>query len=292
MTRDPFEVSIAVAFQLVNSEISTSSYTPPYKRIQLGELQRLRRIVEEQGARTLQDINREVIDCYLSQCIYRNGKTLLPSRATQRNRHTAVNALYRSLRRSGFEIYSPITDYRAPSANSGIPPAVDDTDLELLRFATPLELYPSRNSAVLALAMAGASNGEIAVLTIDAVNLSAGTVLLPGASRLDPRVNALDKWGINALEKRFAQPTFRGPRIATDTIAELSGVTSVSAAFSRICSDAGLAWEGYEIDSVRRWAAIRIFESSKNLVSVARFLGFRSLDRAADWVNLNWRNNQ
>lgn len=138
----------------------------------------------------------------------------------------------------------------------------------------------------------GATNGEIAVLTIDAVNLSAGTVSLPGTSRLDPRVNALDTWGIDALERRFEQPAFRGPRIVTDTIAELSGVTSVSAAFSRICSDAGVSREGYEIDSVRRWAAIQIFESSNDLLNVARFLGIKSLDRAADWVNLNWRNNQ
>lgn len=292
MDIDPFEASIAVAFQLVDSEISTSSHTSPYKRIQLREIQRLRRVVEEQGARTLQDINREVIDCYLSQCIYRNGKALLPSRATKRNRHTAVNALYRSLRQSGIEIYSPITDYRAPSANSGIPQAVDDNDFDLLRFAAPATLLPSRNPAVLALATAGASNGEIAVMTIDAVNLSAGTVSLPGTSRLDPRVNALDLWGIDALESRFAQPTFRGPRIVTGTIAELSGVTSVSGAFSRICAAAGFPKDCYEIDSVRRWAAIRIFESSNDLFSVARFLGIRSLDRAADWVNLNWRNNQ
>jgi site-specific recombinase XerC len=292
MNCDPFEVPIAVAFQLVDSEISTSSHTPQYKRIQLREIQRLRRVVEEQGARTLQDINLEVIDCYLSQCIFRKAKAMLPSRATKRNRHTAVNALFRSLRQSGIEIYSPITDYRAPSANSGIPKAVDDNDFDLLRFAAPAILLPSRNPAVLALATAGASNGEIAVLTIDAVNLSAGTVSLPGASRLDPRVNALDQWGIDALESRFAQPTFRGPRIVTGTISELSGVTSVSGAFSRICAAAGFPKECYEIDSVRRWAAIRIFESSNDLFSVARFLGFRSLDRAADWVNLNWRNNQ
>lgn len=292
MDCDPFEVPIAVAFQLVDADISTSSDTPQYKQIQLGELQRFKRVIEEQGARTLQDINREVIDCYLSQCIFRKGKATLPSRATQRNRHTAVNALFRSLRQSGVEVYSPITDYRAPSANSGIPPAINDNDLDLLRFAAPATLFPSRNPAVLALATAGASNGEIAVLTIDAVNLAAGTVSLPGASRLDPRVNELDQWGIDALESRFAQPTFRGPRIVTDTKAEVSGVTSVSGAFSRICAVAGFPKECYEIDSVRRWAAIRIFETSNDLFSVARFLGFRSLDRAADWVNLNWRNNQ
>jgi hypothetical protein len=101
-------------------------------------------------------------------------------------------------------------------------------------------------------------------------------------------VNGLTTWGAFALESRLQE-------LAGDEYLVVSSMSkpslsngAVSNAFRQITLNAGLGHRDLRLDSVRAWRAREVFAKSNHIEVVAKFLGLRTLDGAAEFIGFDW----
>jgi hypothetical protein len=182
----------------------------------------------------------------------------------------------------------PTLDLEVNEARSRRAKAVSDVTIERLQAAAPHELVASRRAVVLALAQAGAANTEITrIRTVD-LNLVDGTVALPGGTRLDRRTNRLTDWGRHVLGDVVAGS--RGADMSLLPIRTSSAASTVSNTMSDLCQSAAIRPK-VTVEGIRAWRARRLFDHTRSIEDVARFLGTRSLDIACDIVDHRWRDD-
>lgn len=189
-----------------------------------------------------------------------------PSEATRHYRRAAARLAFGLLRDAGVVGHDPAADVRLPPRREDrISRPLTDEEVRVGRAAALVTLDETRRPAVWALAEATATPSELPRVLPQHVDLRAGTVLLLGNSRVEPREAPLTVWGARVLERRL------GSTGGTDepVVCEGSGQsaaslrTSAVAALVRVLTDAGLRSDPtVKAGSVRAWAGHRVFSET------------------------------
>lgn len=233
-------------------------------------------------------VKREDVEAFVNWPTMMGGRARTPGSSTKRNRLSSLRRAYRSLRQMGYELPDPTIDVVALLDRTLDANVCSDEDIEKLREGAPIGLFDSCNAALLALAEAGATNGEVKEIRVSDVNLEERVVRLPGNARVDERINELSDWGVVVLRERFAHVSGDDYVVVNSNGTKVSEA-SVSQMFRHIAAYGNVGRNGFNINSVRAWRARRIYQETGRIQDAALFLGHRSLDSAVALIGLEWR---
>ncbi len=224
-----------------------------------------------------------------------------PQLATRHARRTALRTLFRTLRRLGLDAHDPTLDVLLPPRGANAARPLTDDEVVLCRTSaqTGAAGLRSRLAVVWALGESGAVSSEIATLRIQDLNNPAQptTVELPGTRRHDPRQAPLTDWATLVLRRRVGELAREGA--TADTLLAYGGraapggaqaQASVCNALRQVLDRAGLIEQAdVRPASLRNWTGRCLYDSGAALEQVARSLGHRSLDAAAQDIALDWQ---
>lgn len=227
---------------------------------------------------------------------------LPPELTTKHNRRVALRMLFRALRETGLPVGDPTLDLTLPPRTSRVARPLTDAEVTLCRAATRLGVSGSaslQRAVAWALAEATAITSEISSIRIRDLDDpdQPRWVHLPGTRRTDPRLGELTDWGavIVGRQVRF----LRERRLPTSTLLTYRGAgepgqhVAQAAVCNAIAATLAAAGLGDEPDvrpaSVRNWAGRRLYDGGMPIEDVARRLGARRLDGAAEDIALDWR---
>lgn len=218
-----------------------------------------------------------------------------PAMHTVHLRRSALRTLYRLLRDVDPTAPNPTLDVALPAKPTLATRPVTDNELDLIRTtALGRPRTGLRSAAVVALAEATATTGEIPHIHWPQLDLDTGIVQLPGANPVAARTGTLTPWGIGVLRRHQQHlPTksmLEGPvadrhTTNTDTHVAQAAITNLLAG---IITAAGLDDPTLKPASIRLWAAQQHLHHS-GIEAATRALGWDSLDRAADALDHQWR---
>lgn len=224
-----------------------------------------------------------------------------PCVATMHARRTAVRVLYRTLRQLDYPVGDPTLDVLLPPRGELAARPLTDDEVTLCRASAQLTRggWSAMRATAWALGEATAISSEITQVRITDLDNAADPrrVSLPGTRRHDPRVGELSGWGRRVVAARTAMLLAQGAGPAT-LVAYGGGApaggakaqASVCNAIRDVLAAAGL---GQERDlrpaSLRHWAGRIAYDRGEPIEAVARMLGHRSLDAAAEDIALTWR---
>ena len=242
------------------------------------------------GAQRWADVTPEMIEGWCSAAAKHRGRWTAPAASTVRNRQWALTVVCDALESAGVEIDPALRPGREPRPTAHrrsrlLTPA----ERRLVRAFADRGLVGSRRSAMVALAEAGASPAEIALVRVRDVDLEAGTVRLNPARA---RVNPLTGWGSEAI-RRVLTVNGIGPAdgarlCVTGSVGADRAAQSVATRLCDVIRDAGLAdAPGVTGGSIRLTTAAEIL-AVDGIEAAARFLGARSLDAAAAALGHRW----
>ncbi|MGB8650072.1 MAG: site-specific integrase [Mycobacteriales bacterium] len=224
-----------------------------------------------------------------------------PELATQHGRRNALRTLYRTLRCLGLLANDPTLDLALPPRSLRAARPLTDDEVTLARASAPMSRGRSglMRTVAWALGEATAVSSEITTLRVcDLDNPQAPRrVVLPGTTRHDPRLGELTDWGTAIVSARVEQLRRSGQGqqalLAYGGAAPPGGAkaqASVCNSLRDVLDAAGLAAEpDVRPGSLRHWAGRRAYDGGASIEQVARLLGHRSLDAAAQDIALTWR---
>jgi len=217
-----------------------------------------------------------------------------PSPATSHLRRTAVRLLFRVLRDLRLATTDPTLDLVLPPRTQRALRPLTDEEVELCRWASLGTIIATRRPAVWALAEAGAATAEVGNVVLADLDLGAARVWLAGSAKTDPRWARLTDWGGVQLARRVRE-LGAGAGQSTPVTYEGAGSehshrTSSVEAIKSVLLRAGLGGDrDVHPRSVTAWAGCRLLSETGRIDEVARRLGLRSLDLAADLVGFDWQ---
>lgn len=225
-----------------------------------------------------------------------------PELATRHARRVALRMLFRTLRELGAPLHDPTIDLALPPRTSRAARPLTDDEVTLGRTAARLGHAGSaslQRAVAWALAEATAVTSEISAVHIHDLDdpHRPRYVDLPGTRRVDARLGELTDWGAAMITRQVE--LLQDRRLPTSTLLTYRGTgtpgqhvaqAAVCNAIASVLTSAGLSHEAdVRPASVRNWAARRLYDAGMPLERVARRLGARSLDAAAEDIALNWR---
>ena len=225
-----------------------------------------------------------------------------PEVTTLHSRRVVVRMLFRTWRDLGIEVGDPTLDLKLPARTSRAARPLSDAETVLCRAASRLGQAGGaslQRAVTWALAEATAVTSEIsAVRVCDLDSLDAPRfVELSGTRRVDARVGELTDWGGAVVARQVA--LLRERRLPTTTLLTYRGrgTPGQHVAQAAVCNAIGAVLEaaGLSVEedvrpaSVRNWAGRRLYDAGMPLERVARRLGSRTLDAAAEDIALDWR---
>ena len=228
----------------------------------------------------------------------------LPEIHTQHARRTALRVLFRTLRALDVPLGDPTLDLVLPPRGSRVARPLTPEEVTLCRASA--QATPGRRKLMRAVAWslgeASAVSSEITAVRVrdldrgDGLTLP-GTVTLPGTRRLRPRTVPLTDWGSQIIAQRLVDLR-RRDRLHPDALLAYGGLTppggakaqaSVCNALRDVLDAAGLAGEcDVRPSSLRHWAGRTAYDNGSSIQTVARLMGHRSLDAAAEDIALDW----
>ncbi|KQP29218.1 hypothetical protein ASF38_00070 [Aeromicrobium sp. Leaf272] len=225
-----------------------------------------------------------------------------PEVHTMHARRTAVRMGFRALRQLGHDVSDPTLDLTLPPRSATAARPLTDLEVELCRSAARLgEAGGSslQRATVWALGETTAISSEISAVRIRDVDdpQDPRWVHLSGTRRHDARQGELTDWGVTIIRRQLEQHlqtgappstplAYRGSAQGGTPKAQASMVNAIGA----VLKFAGLADEAdVRPASLRNWAGRRLFDDGMPIQDVARRMGSRSLDGAAEDIGLNWR---
>lgn len=217
----------------------------------------------------------------------------VPAVATMHVRRSAVRLLFAEGRSLGLVDHDPSMDLLLPPRSSlGTRPLTDD-EVALCRTYSANTMFETRQPAAWALAEATARSAEIAVITVGDVDLDRARVWIPGSTKTDPRWGYLDAWGQAQVERRLKSVRPRRSDTPLVCVTARTGVSRTSSASTAIADTMRRAGLHQEVDvrppSVAAWAGRKALKEGEPIEGVALMLGIRSLDRAASFIDWDWR---
>lgn len=240
--------------------------------------------------RDIRDVGRDEAETFIHLPVVSGRGGREPSGPTRRNRRGALRRAYEVLRHAGYKLHDPTIDVTLPSPAVVGPRYCSDSQLTRLRQASLPDLFGTSHSPLLALAEAGATNGEISMLKASAVDLVSGRVTLCGNIRTSPRVNPLTEWGLEVLRTRLLSADPNDSVLVTAQGGFASPVV-VSQYFQQLVNLSRVYGKRITIDSVRYWGALQVYERTKRIEDAAYFLGNASLNTVANGLGIDWRRN-
>lgn len=247
---------------------------------------------EAHGVMQLGQVTAELVAGFVLRARTSNGA--IPSAATSQLRRDAVRLLYKELRQFGLWSVDPTVDLvLPPRAGLAVRPLTDD-EVERCRWAALSTLTATRLPALWAIGEAGASTREIACVHAADLDLVSGTVWLSGGPRTEPRRVPLTNWGTSQLLRRTRHVRSREMPVALDRVLEPdAGRLSAGASVSDIMARAGVAGDrAVKPRSLTAWVGRTLWLETGRIDQVARRLGLRSLDLAAELIGVDWRAEQ
>lgn len=216
-----------------------------------------------------------------------------PTTATRHFRRVTLRAYFRTARRLGHQVGDPTLDIHLPPRSDRVTRPLTDDEIVLCRTATYATRHADhRRAAAWALAEAAAMTSEIPLIRPSHIDDPTDPmhVLLPGTRRTDPRIVELTEWGAAAIARRLAHlGETDEPIVYEGAGGEVARQAAVCKLISIILESAGLTDPDIKPESVRLWRARSHYNETGDLISTARMLGNRSLDRTAEALGLDWR---
>ena len=246
------------------------------------------RFCSSNGYEMIADLTPEFVEAFIHLPVADSSGRRKPSEPTQRNRRGALRSGYRAMRQLGYLVFDPLVDIQTLNREYQTQPICTTQHVEALRENSLQEIIDSPRALIIALAEAGASNGEITILTWDHVQFEHSVVCLPGHLRIDPRHNRLTDWGSELLNKKRRNKS-PNDLVVTNFIGQPISAASVSQSFKQVTEFSGLGRYGYTLNSVRAWRGREIFQERGRIEEVSRFIGSRSLDNTARFLGWDWR---
>lgn len=285
------DLSLAEARDLAGAAAAVRFANPATRRKLTTLTGWLFRYLATAGAKRWSDVTPEMTRGWCAAAARRRDRWTTPAASTVRNRQWALAVVCDALEAAGADIdpaLRPGREPRPPAPRRSRP--LTPAERELVRAYADRGMVGSRRSAMVALAEAGASPVEIALVRVRDVDLAAGTVRL-GADR--PRVNPLTGWGSEAIRRVLVvsgiDPAAHTRLCVTDSVSPRQGAQSVATRLCDVIRDAGLAGtEGVTGGSIRLTTAAEVL-AQDGIEAAARFLAARSLDAAAAALGHDWK---
>ena len=261
---------------------------PSTRREAVRHVRRFVRWCKQQGYTDITQLKHEEIEAFVHSPTVMGGRARKPGPSTMRNRLANIKRAFRSARQIGYEVIDPTIDVVVMVDRSVDVNICTTANVEALRTGSPIGLFDATYAVLLALAEAGAANGEIKDVRACDVDLDEGVVHLHGNARVDERVNPLTEWGVSVLRERLQHVSGEDYVVANSIGTQCSEAT-VSQMFRQISAYANLGNKGFNINSVRGWRARLIYDDTGRIQDAAVFLGNRSLDATATLLGVKWR---
>lgn len=221
---------------------------------------------------------------------------------TMHARRTALRMGFRGLRELGYDVGDPTVDLVLPPKSGTVARPLTDAEVGLCRTSARLG---EAGAASLQRAVAWAIGETTAVSSeISAVRVrdvddhdDPRWIRLQGTRRHDGRLGELTDWGslivrrqLQVLDERKVPPstplTYKGGAEPGQAKAQ----AAVCNALGAVLKFAGLAAEpDIRPASLRNWAGRALLDGGMPIEHVARRMGSRSLDAAAEDIGLHWR---
>lgn len=259
------------------------------------------------GHTTLDDAAADAEEWVCSAVRTPNGDITDAADGTMRLRRSAIRRLYDQARQLGMTDAVPAVDLfvsQGTKSDEWLP--ASDNAIDRLRAVADMQ-RGNRSTCVFALALCGASTAEIGQVTIADLDLANRSLHLPGTARTTPRtVYIHDNWALSVIAEQvgtheplpgiamalWAQstPLIRCSR--TGAAAVQSSISQSLGELIRTTSSrhpATVSARNLTPSSIAAWAAVKVFEATQDIAEVARFMGYSSLDLAAQTVRMEWR---
>jgi len=227
-----------------------------------------------------------------------------PEVHTQHARRTSLRVLYRTLRSLDVPVGDPTLDLVLAPRGCRVARPLTAEEVTLCRASA--QATPGRRQLMRAVAWslgeATAVSSEITAVRVrdldrrDGLTFP-GEVRLPGTRRLRARTAPLTEWGSLMIAQRLIDLR-RQDRLHPETLLAYGGLTppggakaqaSVCNALRDVLGAAGLSGElDVRPSSLRHWAGRASFDGGTSIEGVARLMGHRSLDAAAEDIALDW----
>ena len=225
-----------------------------------------------------------------------------PELATMHARRTTLRSMFRALRDAGSPLGDPTMDIPLPPRSSAPARPLTDDEVMLGRAASRLGQAGGshlQRAVAWALAETTAVTSEMTAIRLGDLDdpEQPKWISLPGTRRHDARVGELSEWGSAVVARQAAllrehrRPAatlllYRGKGDPGQHVAQAAACNAVGA----VLDAAGLSHEpDIRPASVRNWAGRRLWVAGMPLEQVARRMGSRSLDAAAEDIALDWR---
>jgi site-specific recombinase XerD len=263
-------------------------------------LERYQRYAQARGILLVDDVTRDFAEDFIfAQGRTRHGRIGDSANATLHQRRAVLRSFYRILRELGLTESDPTRDIRLPERTRTLIRPLDEDEAIALRHAAEYVRRPSRHAAAAALALSGGHTGEIGHTRVRDLDQEAAAVWMHGSTRTDPRWRPLDPWALRVLQARaaFVSRQQRTPDAARNARLAVSSAPAPAeqlqaracVALSDLIRRIGLGADPrVKPASLTAYAAVRIFDDTGKIENVARGLGLRSLDGAADLVGYDW----
>jgi len=263
-------------------------------------LERYQSYVHARGIVLIDDVTPDFAEDFIfAQGRTRHGRIGESATATHHQRRAVLRSFYRTLRELGLTEADPTRDIRLPERTRTPIRPLDEDEAIAVRHAAEYVTRPTRHAAAAALALSGGHTGEIGHTRVRDLDQDAAAVWMHGSTRTDPRWCPLDPWARRVLQARAAFVTRqqRSPQAAPDARLAVSSAPApdeqlqarACVALADLIRRIGLGADPrVKPASLTAYAAVRIFDSTGKIENVARGLGLRSLDRAADLVGYDW----
>jgi integrase/recombinase XerC len=216
-----------------------------------------------------------------------------PSPSTVRQRRWTLQALFATALELDVVIDDPAADLPVPSSGQRRFRPITAAELDLVwQTAMSRVRDPHRSCALVGLAEATATTGELARIRWRHINLNEGTVEHPGADPVQPRTGRLTTWAVLQLTALHRQDNAE-----TDDLVVLRGGSeptsqpaqaSMSRMLGRLLYDAGITGNDVSPSSIRLHHPARLLAEGAPITEVALMLGLSGLDRTADLLEWDW----
>lgn len=246
-------------------------------------------------AESLNQVDAETVDAYVSAKRSGHGELVAPSVATMHLRRSALRLYFRLARQLDLYDGDPTLDLTLPPRTTLPLRALTDDEMALCRSSSFRSMNDTAHPAAWALAEVGARTSEIPRIRLKDFDSTRGRVWLHGSNKAVPRWHRLTSWGLEQVRRRAAgvREQRRDALVYRGTGAAHSAQAAACIAVSDTLRRAGLHSEpDVRPGSVVAWAGLQVFKETGCIGEVARSLGLRSLDGAARMIGWDWQNSR
>lgn len=261
------------------------------------------------GVETVEEIDEAICSAWLRAPISaaspgsRARAGAPPSTSASRNRQVVLRRAVGLWRARGWIDTDPVpATVFAPVSARAVPP-LTVPEVKRLRISGRVGARDTFYPAVVAGALAGAAQSDLARLVVDDVDVESGRLRLAGRGQRRERIVVLGPWAVAAFRARItdleARARRRGEdldpgapltmRQRPDSYQAQSLAPAVAQNLHRALRTARITRAGVRPASLQAYAANRCYAITNRIEDVANLLGLSSLDAARRYIDNQWQ---